>query len=527
MSLISKAQFNITGGIILPENKSQSSQSPLQICPLPEQLIIPLNMHAGTDAIAIVEVGETIGKGQNIAKADRAISAFIHSPVAGQVVDIKSMPVANRSGVEETVLIIDCDSEQSDLYNEISDWSNQTAEQLLEKVRLAGIVGLGGAGFPSDQKIKSSLSSHTLILNGAECEPYISCDHRAMDDFAPQILEGALILATILDCENIQIAIEDNKSSAINSMANSLKESANGGNKSPTIEIIEIPTRYPSGGERQLIEIISGKQVPSNSLPSVLGYTVQNVATALAVSEAVVRDKPLLDRIVTVTGKAVSRPGNYRVTLGTSIRYLLEFAGWDESKCSRLIHGGPMMGFPMACADRPISKTSNCIIAGTIEEFPAPLAEQTCIRCGQCADVCPATLIPQQLYWFSRSGEINKALDHRLMDCIECGACAYVCPSQIPLVDYYRYSKGEVKSRKATEEKASHSKQRFDFRNQRLENNRLEKARLREERAKLAAKAKTDDPKKQAIADALARIKAKKQANASASTSGKEGNKNA
>ena len=519
MSVIRQAKHSLTGGVHLPENKAQSSETDLQICPLPSQLMIPLNMHAGTDAKAIVSVGDKIKFGDNIAEATGFISATIHSPVDGQIADICKRPVANRSELDESVLIIDCknDCNGSALAtdNPKSKWLDQKPEQLLETIKLAGVVGLGGAGFPSHQKLHSSRSqSHTLLLNGAECEPFISCDDRTMRNYGSEVLEGALILSRSLDCQKIQIAIEDNKPEAIKSMALAIEQYQQSPLFDIELEVIKIPTLYPSGGERQLIEIVTGKQVPSGSFPSALGYTVQNVGTTLAVYEAVVINKPLIDRIVTITGDAVKRPGNYRVIIGTPIRHLLEFAGWDESKCNILIHGGPMMGFPLADPDRPISKISNCIIASSVKEFPEPLPEQPCIRCGQCAEVCPASLLPQQLLWFSKSGEIDKAKKFKLLDCIECGACAYVCPSQIPLVDYYRFTKGELRAQSAAKIKSDIAKQRFDFRNQRLENEELAKQRLRKEKAKLRAeKAKNDsiDPNKQAVADALARVQAKKK----------------
>jgi len=517
--MLLNAQYTLTGGIHPADNKQQSSEADLQICPEPELLFIPMNMHAGTDAVPIVNAGDTIKRSQNIAEAHGNISAFIHSPVNGVVTDICKVPVANRSGLDETVVTISCNPEISCTYDKRHEWQHNSPDQLLDIIRLAGVVGLGGAGFPSYNKINNSRSmSHTLLLNGAECEPYISCDDRAMRDHSIKVLEGAVILSKILDCETIQIAIEDNKQQAIATMLENIEHChdkcvANNIN----IDVIEIPTRYPSGGEKQLIEIITGQQVPSGSFPSAMGYTVQNVGTALAVFDAVVLKKPLIDRIVTVTGGAVSRPGNYRVTIGTPIRHLLEFAGWDESKTETLIHGGPMMGYPLPDPDRPIAKISNCIIAGTLEEFPRPLAERNCIRCGTCAEVCPASLLPQQLLWYSKSGDTEKALDHRIMDCIECGACAYVCPSQIRLVDYYRYLKAEIKGKAATKIKSDKSKQRFEFRQQRLEQQKLEKQQKREQRARLAEKRKAQgevpNPKKQAVADALARVQAKKQAN--------------
>ena len=516
--ILLQSPHKLTGGVLLDDHKIISTESAIENCPLPEYLTLPLNMHAGVDAIAVVSVGDRLSKYQIIAEAEGPVSAFIHSPVEGEVVAIKSTPVANLSGLEELSIIVKCDLPESTNENPIendqatSQWSEQTPEQLLQQLQTAGLVGLGGAGFPTHLKLSSSLNQcQTLLVNGVECEPYISCDDRSMREFADELLVGVLITCHILALEKVQIAIEDNKQQAIASMLKAIERLEE---QTIVFEIIEIPSIYPSGGEKQLIELVTGQQVPSGKFPSSLGYIVQNVGTLLAIHDAVTLNKPLIDRIVTITGDGVTRPGNYRTVIGTPIRHLLNFAGWDESKTSTLIHGGPMMGFPLADADRPIVKISNCIIAASTEEFPKPEAERSCIRCGQCADVCPASLLPQQLFWFSRSGEINKAEDHNLLDCIECGACAYVCPSDIPLVDYYRFAKGELRNSQAIKIKAEQSKQRFDFRNQRLENQKLEKQRIREERKRLQAEKRKNesdiDPNKQAVADAVARIKAKK-----------------
>jgi len=552
----------LTGGVHLLDNKTQSTASKIERCPIPAQLMLPVNMHNGADAKVIVEIGEKVTKNQIIAEAVGSISANIHSPVDGSVADIKLMPVVNRSELEELVVILDVDRDASVLSIESAieetiestqvDWSGASNEELLASIEQAGIVGLGGAGFPTHQKlISSNTHCHTLLLNGAECEPYISCDDILMREQSPEILQGAIILAQILGTKKIQVAIEDNKPEALLSMQEAMQKAMKKAmtevmkrtntesvqipsqtNPQLTFELINIPTQYPSGGEKQLIEIITGQQIAIGKYPASLGYIVQNVATAHAIYDAVVHQQPLIDRIVTVTGKAVSRPGNYQVTLGTSIRHLLDFAGCNETITKTLIHGGPMMGFPLASADLPIVKSSNCIIAATETEIPEAESERPCIRCGQCADVCPASLLPQQLFWFSQSGELNKAEDHNIMDCIECGACAYVCPSQIPLVDYYRFTKGEIKTRAAITEKAERSKVRFDSRNERLENIKLEKARLKAERSRLAAENRAkkhassdatangngngNGDKKDLVAEALARVETKKKAKAAA-----------
>jgi electron transport complex protein RnfC len=537
-----KPTHSLTGGVHMFDNKAQSTATEIETCPLPQRLLLPLNMHSGADAKVVVEIGEVVTKHQIIAEASGPVSAYIHSPVNGIVADIKLMPVINRSELEEMVVVIDVNQQSQQTTAEDSSssnnsshnrntenpsWTNYSNEELLLQIEKSGIVGLGGAGFPTHQKIISSNANcHTLLLNGAECEPYISCDDLTMREHSSDILEGALILAKMLQLEKIQIAIEDNKPEAINAMTIAIQKIKQN-EVSAELEMISIPAIYPSGGEKQLIEIITGKQVTSKMFPASLGYIVQNIGTILAVYNAVIKETPLIERIVTVTGEAIGRPGNYRVTLGTPIRHLLDFAGWNENDTKAIVHGGPMMGYPLSSADLPIVKSSNCIIAATAKEFPEPEVERPCIRCGQCADVCPASLLPQQLFWYSQSGELNKAEDYNIMDCIECGACEYVCPSQIPLVDYYRFTKGEIKTRADITEKAERSKVRFDFRNERLENIKIEKAQLKAERTRIAAENRKNkdansetssdtNVKKDLVAEALARVEAKKKAKAAA-----------
>jgi len=520
-----QSQYPMTGGVHLDGQKQLSCESPItdfqfksNSKSLNDEIVLPLNMHAGAAAKPLVSVGDRIKQGEMLATAAKGISASIHSPVDGIVTAIEKRPVLNRSGLEELAIVVTANEQQSqEVYSTASDSSpikaiaQQSAEELLTCIEQAGIVGLGGAGFPTH--IKLAKKSDILIINAVECEPYITCDDRTLRELSAEVLEGALILAHILQSKKILIAIEDNKPQAIQAMLAVIKGTISN-EHTLSINVIEIPTLYPSGGEKQLIERILGKQVVSGKLPASLNLTMQNVGTALAVHQAVILGQPLINRIITVTGRAVERPGNYRVPIGTSVRALLEFTGWNEHCTASVIHGGPMMGYAIADVDRPVVKTTNCIIAATTEEFPEPGRERPCIRCGKCADVCPASLLPQQLYWYSKSDEINKSQEYKLFDCIECGACSYVCPSQIPLVDYYRYAKGEILNRNKLESKAEHSKQRFDFRTERLERAELEKKRLKEERAKKRAEASKNsgvDSNQQAVADALARVTAKKK----------------
>ncbi|MGO1750781.1 MAG: electron transport complex subunit RsxC, partial [Marinobacter sp.] len=321
----------------------------------------------------------------------------------------------------------------------------------------------------------------TLILNGAECEPYITADDMTMRERANEVVAGLKVMAWILRPERCVIGIEDNKPEA----ATALREAIQG----TKIEIAIIPTKYPSGGEKQLIQILTGMEVPSGGIPADIGVMCQNVGTALAVGQAIFEGTPLICRTVTVTGDAVEKPGNFEVLLGTPMDYLLEQAGLQPDRANRLVLGGPMMGYTLTTTAVPVIKTSNCIIAATASELPAPPPEQACIRCGQCAEVCPMELLPQQLFWHAKATEFEKAEHLNLFDCIECGACSYVCPSSIPLVQYYRYAKGEIRVQRAEQLKADRARERFEARQERLDREQQEKDLRRKERANAAAEA--------------------------------------
>jgi electron transport complex protein RnfC len=381
--------------------------------------------------------------------------------------------------------------------------------QLIDLIRHAGIAGMGGAGFPSSVKLSVKAGTHieTLIINGTECEPYITADDVLMRERADQIIEGAKILRYIIGPQETLIGVEDNKPEGIAA----LRAAAQGSG----IEIVEFPTKYPSGGEKQLIEILTGKQVPSGGLPSQVGVVCQNIGSTVAIYEAVVLGRPLISRVTTVTGDAVREPQNFQVLIGTPMRYLLEKAGYQPEKNNRLIMGGPMMGFTVPAIDVPIIKTTNCVLAPTEAELPTPPPAQACIRCGMCAQACPVSLLPQQLFWFAQGKEFEKLEHHNLFDCIECGACSYVCPSNIPLVQYYRASKAEILQLRRDHEKSEASRIRFEARQQRLEQAEAEKEAKRaarkkaaEQRAQTTAGSGGEDP----IQAAIERAKAKKAA---------------
>ncbi|MEJ2382747.1 MAG: electron transport complex subunit RsxC [Gammaproteobacteria bacterium] len=502
------------GGLHLPSNKHQSTGLHIARAPVPKRLILPLQQHIGEPAEALVEVGERVLKGQVVARASGYVSVPVHASSSGTVAEIGDHPVPHPSGLSAPCIVIDTDGEDewTQLPEPTPDYTALDPSALRNRVRDAGIVGLGGAGFPSFIKLNPGAGKavDTLVLNGAECEPYISCDDMLMREHPEQIIRGAQIMRHALHAGRCLIGIEDNKPEAAAALREALKQIDD-----PTINVVVVPTIYPTGGEKQLIRVLTGKEVPSNGLPLDIGVVCHNVATAAAVYAALHEATPLISRIVTVTGGGVGEPRNLEVRIGTPVRELIEYCG-GYTDVKRLVLGGPMMGFTLLSDDVPITKTSNCILAATLKESPEPPPPMPCIRCGSCAEVCPAQLLPQQLYWHSRSKEFDKVQDYHLFDCIECGCCAYVCPSHIPLVHYYRFAKTEIWAQEREKRKAEQARRRHEFHTARLEREKAEReARMRKKKAALKKDDGADDSKKAAIDAAMQRVR-EKQAKASA-----------
>lgn len=527
--------YDFHGGIHPEEMKTLSNQTPIAQPPLPPKLVLPLQQHIGKPSELIVDLGQRVLKGQKLADADGMISVALHAPTSGIIDRIIDHPIAHPSGESGAciVLIPDgkdewCELEPCEHYEHLS------VSKIQSKVREAGVAGMGGAGFPTEVKLHPPHHDKvaTLILNAAECEPYITADDRLMRERADEVVQGMEIMAYALQPGECIIGIEDNKPEAIAALREAAKET--------NIDVCVIPTKYPSGGEKQIIKILTDKEVPNGKIPADIGIMCQNVGTAAAIYRAVRFGEPLISRITTLTGEGIEQPGNVEALIGTPIDWLLSQYGFQAQKTERLIMGGPMMGFTLKHIETPIVKTTNCILAPTPKDLPPPPPAQACIRCGLCADVCPAVLLPQQLYWFSRAQEYDKAEHHNLFDCIECGACSYVCPSSIPLVQYYRHAKGEIKQQKQDQLKSDQARERFEARQFRLEREQVEKDAKRKARAEAATKAQaakkaaeaampaqtgdTDsqanteredaaDTKKMAIQAALARNKEKNQTN--------------
>ena len=501
------------GGLHLPDRKDMSMQSsPLEI-PVSDMLVIPVQQHIGELPEILVKQGDKVLKGQMLAQAVDFVSASIHASSSGTVVAIDQQPVPHPSGLTATCITIETDGQDkwdNNLPGAIVDYKSHDANELLERIRWAGIVGLGGATFPSSVKLNPGpgKSIDTLVVNAAECEPYITCDDALMQTHAADIIQGIDIVMHILSARRCMIGIEDNKTDAIAAMKQAIDQQPDN-----NIELVVIPTIYPSGGEKQLIQILTGKEVPGNGLPADLGIVCHNVATLFAVNNAVTKARPLIDRMVTVTGEGVSRPCNMIVPNGTLISSLIEFAGGYSDNVDELIMGGPMMGYALNSDKLPVNKGTNCILVTQKDKEQQNTPAAPCIRCGKCADVCPAKLLPQQLYWYARAKDFDKVQDFNLFDCIECGCCAHVCPSHIPLVQYYRFAKTEVWAREEEKRKADIARQRHDFRAARLARIKAEKqARLRKKKEVLDKKKTTDaDPKKAAIEAAMKRAAEKKK----------------
>jgi electron transport complex protein RnfC len=477
--------WSIPGGIHPAQHKTESNTTPIEAVPLPSQLWLPIGMHIGKAAKPIVKIGDTVCKGQCIAEAQGGVSANIHAPTSGRIVAIEEHAFAHESGYEQLAICIEADG--LDAWRKQDpwlDWQQQEPSDIIDRIRDGGIAGMGGAGFPTHVKYRNKHAPiHTLLVNAAECEPYITSDDRLIREFALEILQGAKICSSLLEARTILIGIEDNKPEAIQAFESAATE------LKLDITLAVVPTKYPSGGEKQLIQLTTGLEVPNNGLPSDIGIVCQNVGTLKQVYRTVVHDEPLISRVTTITGQAVERPGNYEVLIGTSIETVLNHAGVHLKQADRVIMGGPMMGFALPDITAPIIKTTNCLLAPTKKELPPPIPDNPCIRCGMCEQACPAGLLPQQLLWASKNRQLESAELHSISDCIECGACSFVCPSRIPLVQYFRYAKGEIRQERRDTFESDRARQRFENRQARLEREQVEKELRRKARAEAAAKA--------------------------------------
>lgn len=504
--------WDIPGGIHPPEHKTQSLERGLGELPLPPAIVLPVSQHLGAPAEPIVAVGEKVLKGQLIATGNEMISANVHASTSGTVTAIEDRPLPHPSGMGGLCIVLKPDgADQWTSLDGCEDYTQLETPVLLEKIQAAGIAGMGGAGFPTAVKLGSPLPITTLIINGTECEPYITADDMLMQTHGSDIVRGIKLLSFLLkEPREILIGIEDNKPRAIARMQEAVKQAGD-----ERMEVVPLPTKYPSGGEKQLVQMLTGREVPSGKLPAHLGVVCQNVATVRAAYRAVRFGEPLIERITTVTGNAFADQRNVHLRLGTPIEFVLQQQGYDAEQASRLVMGGPMMGFSIVNAEAPVIKTTNCLLAPSLAEAPPPGPAQACIRCGMCAEACPASLLPQQLYWYARAQDHDRLQAHNVFDCIECGACSYVCPSQIPLVQFYRAGKGEIRRHDAEKKHADRARKRFELHKQRVEEEKAARAKAREE-----AQAKAKQRAQEKAAELLDSTPGEKE-NASPEKSGK------
>ena len=509
------------GGLHPEQHKSESNGTPIRVATLPAQLVIPLKQHIGAAAEALVKVGERVLRNQRLAKADGYVSAPIHAPTSGRVTAIEARAVPHPSGLSAPCIVLAVDGldEAVQAFEPWADFTTIAPLLLRERVREAGIVGLGGAVFPSAVKMAGTPGTaiHTVLLNGAECEPYITCDDRVMRERADEVLRGGQILMYVVGAAKCLVGVEDNKPEVLAALREAGRQLGD-----VRFEIVAIPTIYHSGAEKQLIHVLTGEKISRETRVTERGFLGQNVATATAIYRAVVLGEPLTRRVVTLTGSGVQAPGNWEVPLGMLASDLVAQAGGYQPDVARLVLGGPMGGFALSTDELPLTKAANCLLALAAKDAPVEPLPMPCIRCGKCAEGCPVELQPQQLLWDARAGDFERAeKQDSLFECIECGICAAVCPSHIPLVQYFRYAKTEIWQREREHEKSSLARERFEFRNTRIERDKQEReAMLAAKRAQLATQKPAEsvavaggmDDKQRAIAEAMERAKARKAA---------------
>ncbi len=505
--------YEFHGGLVLEQHKQVSTQEPIQQSSIPDQLTIPLQQHIGQAAHAIVKAGDHVKKGQVLAQEQGYISVPIHAPTSGTIIDICKQPTLHPSGMTDWCILLKPDHKDEWIENLPIQLNYQklTPDQLRRSIQQAGIVGLGGATFPSHIKLQQDTTYKIdhLIINAAECEPWITCDDTLIRERSVEIIQGIQIIMHILDVSRCTFALEDDMQVAKKCLQEVLSNDSKNG-----INVISVPVKYPTGGEKQLIKIITGKEVPNNGLPRDLGIVCHNVGTTYAVYRAIILGQALISRIVTITGEGVKNPRNLEALIGTPIDHLLKQQEALLDKKHSLIIGGPMMGFEVSNWQLPLTKGCNCLLLNIRTQAATAYP---CIRCGACVEACPANLLPQQLFWYAQAQDLDRMQDFELFDCIECGCCSYVCPSRIPLVQYYRYAKTEIWKQDREKQKSDIARKRHEVHNERLARQKREIEERRRKKKEALRKSKgeqtAEDPKKVAIQAALARVRNKQKNN--------------
>ncbi len=450
----------------LDSRKTEPMRAPLAIAKPPARAMMALDQGSGVLARPVVSEGDHVHRGTALAVAAGPGSTMLHSPISGRVLGLATHPLGNAAGAGPCIVIESDGADETDPgINGPGDYRELEPERLLEHLQHSGIVGLGGAAFPAAIKLGAARAGHIerLVLNGAECEPWICCDDALMRERAPEVVLGARIICHMTGATHCTIALEDDKPEALQALRAAAAES-----RWPELEIVSLPTLYPSGAETTLLTMLTGREVPSDGLPGDIGLLCHNVGTAAAVARYIRTGEPLISRVVTVTGSAVARPRNLEARIGTPISELIEACGGYTSQPRRLIAGGAMTGIALTTDEVPLSKGMNCIVVATDTDLASAPAELPCIRCGDCANVCPPRLLPQQLYRAVMAADRELMARHGLLDCIECGCCDYVCPSRIRLKERFGIARAEELRQRAEHEFASASRQRYELREQRL-----------------------------------------------------------
>jgi len=495
------------GGLKLQHHKQIACEHPVERPRLPERLFIALRQHQGEVGELTIGPGDRVLKGQPLTRPGDDFIVPEHAPTSGRVKAIVDHPAALPPGGTQRSIVLVADGEEAWAdKTPLRDWPHRSADEIVDHLHRSGLSGLGGAMFPTAAKLRGGWSElHTLILNGAECEPWIACDEMLMRERALDVIEGGLILARAAGAKQVVVAIEDR----MGVVEERLRQARRALDAEECVRIRKVFTIYPEGGERQIIQALTGREVPHDGLPQDLGVVVHNVGTAAAAREAVVDGVPLIERIVTVTGPGIAQPRNLLALIGTPFSHLVQSAGGYRPEVTRLVLGGPMSGTALPTDEIPVTKGSNCVLALTRSETASTHPAMPCINCGECVRVCPARLLPQTLFKLIEAGKHDAAADYDLADCIECGCCAAVCPSHIPLVDFYKHGKDELARLRLDRRRAALAKRRHEAREERLEREREQRRARRREREERLKRSQTEA--KSEIQAAIERSRRKKE----------------
>jgi len=496
-----------SGGVVIA-NPYPVNQVEIVQAPLPSKVVLPLQQRIGAEAKPCVSVGDRVLTGQIIAKTEDQFCVPIHASISGTVTAIDKQIIPHKSGLKSNCISIESDGQDEWIETQGCghDFLHCDRQTMIDYVQRSGIVGLGGAGFPSHTKLSKATDCHTLIINGTECEPGVMCDDALMQHHPREVVRGVEILLHITGAKKAIIAIEDDKQEAYQSL---LMFSHN-----DRISLVQLPTKYTSGAEKLLIKALLNIEIPSGGFAADKGVLCQNVSSTKAIYDAVIDQRPLVSRIVTITGDALT-PINAEVRLGTSFEQVISLTKVN-SQAHDYRMGGMMMGVDVETTQVPICKITNCIFVNNKKPVQAT---KECIRCNSCNTVCPIGLLPQQLYWHAKGKNIDKCMDYHLLDCIECACCSYVCPSHIDLVSYFSFAKALSKKQETDQHKTDIARERFEFREYRLERNKQERAKMMAEKKqalkeKMAKDKQADSAQKDKIAQAMARVKKTKEDNA-------------